>query len=1209
MNLLRFGARVGWAVWMLTACGAWAQLPSPSDPVGLVRDPAGWPIFTRVLWDGCGGEGERACTPSDPSYGLLPEGLTGYRCDRTLSAAAAFPPVDGSPMACLDTGRRSKAEVRGRLEAKVGAQQNDQYDRISVDLPLNLVPILGTHNSFSNAADGAESQLSQDQIHSITDQLWLGARHVRLDPMGDGFRQLLCHMSPGLYELPVLDALRHVNGDVPTTDIGMCYISLGSILPAPMHGRVSYQRPFYLALREIRKWLDRNPGEVIFVNVNNFWPSGNLAYIDPDELEVVIEHELGARLFPYQTDPDDAEKRRWPTIREVRSAGRQVLARMANRGSSGRMWPFDDVSHSTGVEGFSSCEPGGYNLGISEKIRPFDPAPRTREHPDQIGEDRSISNQFIGGGGLISYTDMDVIAFCGYNQVGLDFFYALNEAPYIPVGLDYRDGQRKDCTVCDDRPAKMIWSWQRDQQPHAGSPATLRALLPPVNNGFPATVADALFYRWTQGAESSQLPFACAHRRDSSLPLPDPTNAWAYVWTITESKGGWKEGEAECQKLGTNYHFWRPMSSPENRRLIEAMKESLTPQVWLNHLPGKTAALAGLPDAVFNAASDFSESVVVTSGHGGRITAKFAGPANGPQFLTVSPRGAAPNLFTISKTPNLPAQRPGTYVGSIRFTETKPDGSGEDSADVKVTMEETGVPALHAVPLTIDFRTGVVQKVQITSSNPSSGEVAFQVSPVSGPNWLAAAVDRTTTPAILTLTANLALAPSRATASVRLSGTNGNPSSVTIPVSLAKVQATVRTMPVSLPVQVDGVEAAAPVTANWVSGSTHALAARPGFESNGTVYVFEAWSDGVAELTRSVSPAVDKVYTAQYKTRYRLSLSASPANGGTLTVQNASADGTYSAGGSVLVSAHAAAGFVFRLFQGDANSQQSPVNVPMDRPRSVQAVFAAAQGQTRLMTSPAGLQVSVDGVHYATPASFAWAPGEAHSVSGPVQAGGQAGSRYVFTGWGDGGAANPRMIGGSATDVSFTLNFATQYELKAQVSPAAAGMLTGGGWYAPNTVVPMTATAAAGFQFAAFSGPVQANGATAAVTMTGPAQVTANFTAMGRPVLYAASSSRTDLGGNVVAVPIVLTNLGSGPAGDAVITAIDGFTVLAGSGAVSAPLPNGGVNVGTIGVRRSAQATVNFQWPATATRISFTVRFRANGGSYVGSNSISLFRP
>lgn len=1187
----------------------WGQLPDPSDPVGVVQGPAGWPVNTRVLWDRCGGEGDRACTPADPSYALLPEGLPGFRCDRTLSAGPAFPPVDGVPLACIDIGNRSKADVRARLDAKVGAQQDDQYDRISADLPLNFVPILGTHNSYSNAADGAESQFSQDHIHSITDQLWLGARHIRLDPMGDGYRQLLCHMSPGVYDLGVMNALRAVTGNVPTTDIGMCYVTLGSIMPAPMHGRISLDRPFYLALREIRKWLDRNPGAVIFVNVNNFWPAGNLAYIDPDELEAVIEHELGPKMFPYQTWPNSPSNRLWPTLRQVRAAGRQVLVRMANRGSSGRTWPADDVTHSTSDRSFATCGPSGSPMGISEKVTALDPAPNTRQRPDQIGEDRSIANQFVSGNGQISYTDMDLIAYCGYNQVGLDFFYALNEAPYIAAMIDYRDGQRNGCTACDERPAKMIWSWQRDQQPVAGRPVTLRSLLPPVNDGNPATVADTLFYRWTQAGESTGLPYACAHRRDTTQVFPDAANAWAYLWTITEAKGPWKYGEAECQKLGPNYHFWRPMSAPENRRLIETMKATLTGQVWLNHLPGRTAALPGVLDAAFDAASDFNESVVVTSGYGGRITAQFIGPSNGPQFLTVAPQGSAPNLFTISKTPNLPAQRLGSYTGTIRFTETRPDGSGEESSDVTVTMKETGVPALHATPFQVGFQSGVVQQVQIVSSNPGAGEVAFQVAPVTGADWLTAAVNRTTTPAVLTLTANPALAGGSDTTGVRLTGRNGNPSSLTIPVSISTARVTVQTAPAPLPVQVDGVEAPAPRQMVWVAGSTHALAARPTFEADGAVYVFNGWDDGVATPARSVSTTADKTYTAKYLRRFRLTLTAVPANGGTVAVQNPSADGTYAEGTKVLVAAQAAAGFVFRQFQGDATSQQSPVTVGMNGPKSIQAQFVAAQGQTRLVTNPVGLQVTVDGVAYATPASFAWAPGETHSVAAPVQAGGTAGVRYVFASWGDGGVANPRLLGGSASDVTYTLNFATQYELKALVSPSAAGTLTGGGWYAPNTVVPMAATAASGFVFSGFSGAAQANGAAASATLSGPLTVTANFKAQGQPVLFAASSGRTDLGGGVVAVPIVLTNLGSGPAGDAVITSIDGFSVLAGGGAVSAPLPVGGASVGTIAVRGSGQTTVHFLWPATATRISFTVRFRANGGAYTGSNSISLFRP
>jgi hypothetical protein len=128
------------------------------------------------------------------------------------------------------------------------------------------------------------------------------------------------------------------------------------------------------------------------------------------------------------------------------------------------------------------------------------------------------------------------------------------------------------------------------------------------------------------------------------------------------------------------------------------------------------------------------------------------------------------------------------------------------------------------------------------------------------------------------------------------------------------------------------------------------------------------------------------------------------------------------------------------------------------------------------------------------------------------------------------------------------------------------------------------------------------------LTVNAPATVIANFTATVAPVLVASSSGRTDIGNNMVRVPLVLMNAGRGPAGDAVITGIDTVATMQGSGAVSVQFPQGGVPLGTIVPGQRAQTAVDFNWPTSATRVSFTVRYSANGGAYQGSNAITIFR-
>src|ERR1051326_6761088 len=136
---------------------------------------------------------------------------------------------------CTDQGGRSSLAVRARLTARLGTQQADQYGRISADMPMNWIPILGTHNSFSNFQDGGNNILNVDQELTITDQLWLGSRSVRLDPLmkSTGQSVILCHMSSiGDSTSALLSAAQYFLGiTLPTNESELCATDLGSPVP------------------------------------------------------------------------------------------------------------------------------------------------------------------------------------------------------------------------------------------------------------------------------------------------------------------------------------------------------------------------------------------------------------------------------------------------------------------------------------------------------------------------------------------------------------------------------------------------------------------------------------------------------------------------------------------------------------------------------------------------------------------------------------------------------------------------------------------------------------------------------------------------------------------------------------------------------------------------------------------------------------------
>ncbi len=1219
MNKLRFIAVIA----LLLPSSAGAQIPGrpsgldPSLPVLVVRSTLGQLTGNRVLWDQCGGEGERACIFGDPSYVLLPDKLPGFRCDRALNPGPVFPAIQGVTMQCLDTGSRRTATAQKRLDSTLAVQQDDQYRRISADLPINLVTTMGTHNSYSNSIDGTESLLNRNQMFSITDQLFLGARHLRLDPMGDLFRHQLCHMSPELYTNFFLQLTATFTGvENPVSDIDMCSLELSK--GGWAGGRMSYNRPFYLAVREIRRWLDQNPDEVIYLIVNNFWGADKLPHIPPAELEAVILHELGPKVLRY-----DGVAAVWPTHRQVQAAGAQVIVSMAEIGPDRFAWPFGlagdsaDGKITPSSTGFEDCEPRGNTIGISPTI--------SHLSPELVGEGRTMSDRLSGASNadFLTAFKMQTAVFCGFGRISLDYFYSLNAAPKVGIpATDYTDGFSSSCDTCDDRPKKMIWSWNFAEPPVTGKPASLKANGPVINDGWATTQFDALLYRWTQVNESTNLPYACAgpaipnvigYNPNPPPPpgFPNPANAWLYDWKISSKTGPWSEGEKACQEISPQYHFWRPMSSPENRELIQIMKTGLIGQVWLNHMPGKTVALAPSTNAIFDSKSGFSQSVVMSSGFGGRFGTQFL-PANSgtPTFVTVTPKAPGSPLFTIEKAANLPSNlTPGTYAGFVRFTEYHGNGTAADFSDIRVSMVVGATPTLVVSTPNVSFVNGLTQIVNVTSSTPGS-EIPFRlVLPLSSP-WLTISANSATTPAQLMFVAAPQLAPRVGTAVLGLVATNGTSASATVNASINVVTVALAMSPAAGTMQVDGQNVTTPATRSWVLGSTHQITAPVTFTSSNSTYIFTQWSDGATTAARTVAPTVDASLTANYSTRHSLTLSVSPLNGGTIAAQQPSADGTYPSASTVTIDAMPAPGFVFKQFTGDSTSQASPAVVIMNAPKNVQAVFVPAQGRTTFATSPTGLQIVVDGTSYTTPVSFTWAPSETHSVSMPIQSGQQRNARFVFTNWTDGGnSLNPRTFGGSSTDVAYTAQFATQYLVTTNVVPAASGTLSGGGWYAPNTPLQLQAAPAAGFRFVSLSGGIASTSSPASTTVTAPLNVTANFAALGTPILYASSSGRTDLGNEIVAVPLVLNNIGSGPAPDVAIYAIDNFQIPQGGGTVTVALPSGGVILGTIPAGAKAATVVNFNWPTSAARVTFTVRYRSlNGSTYAGSNTITLYR-
>jgi uncharacterized repeat protein (TIGR02543 family) len=146
-------------------------------------------------------------------------------------------------------------------------------------------------------------------------------------------------------------------------------------------------------------------------------------------------------------------------------------------------------------------------------------------------------------------------------------------------------------------------------------------------------------------------------------------------------------------------------------------------------------------------------------------------------------------------------------------------------------------------------------------------------------------------------------------------------------------------------------------------------------------------------------------------------------------------------------------------------------------------------------TNPSGLEITVDGLNYASPRSFNWSPGTEHSVSVSSPQEGGTGTRYVFLSWSDEGEQAHTIVAPDSY-TSYTASFTTQYSLVTAVSPSEAGSVSPSGtnWYDSGELVSVSATANSAYgYFGGWSGDLSGTDNPLSVTMDGPKNGVADF--------------------------------------------------------------------------------------------------------------------
>ncbi|HUA59575.1 MAG TPA: BACON domain-containing carbohydrate-binding protein, partial [Verrucomicrobiae bacterium] len=330
---------------------------------------------------------------------------------------------------------------------------------------------------------------------------------------------------------------------------------------------------------------------------------------------------------------------------------------------------------------------------------------------------------------------------------------------------------------------------------------------------------------------------------------------------------------------------------------------------------------------------------------------------------------------------------------------------------------------------------------------------------------------------------------------------NANPGSATITIGgqtftvnqVAGFPVTFATIPAGLQVLLDG----SPVGSSPVnlSGSHSISVSGPQAGGAGTQYAFSQWSDGNTSNPRSINVTAAASYTADFTTQYRLTISASPAAGGTV---NPSSGGFYNAGASVSVNATANNGYQFTGWTGSvANASSASTSIAMTAAETLTANFSPLTGIT-IQTNPTGLQFTVDNGTALTAPQTVNLPQGPHTIAVAATQAGTSGTQYVFGSWSDTGAASHSITVGSSA-ATYTATFTTQYQLTISASPAAGGTVTpaSGGYYNSGASVPIAATPSGGYQFSNWTGSVAASAsASTTVAMSAPETVTANFTAL-----------------------------------------------------------------------------------------------------------------
>ncbi len=530
-------------------------------------------LTAQVLAPRCGGENDPPCQFFSAELWANDSGP----CDRGLKNSTDNVEflLLGKAGTCVNDNRRTVV----RDTSWAGWALHQQRNGIQGNLPINAAYTMGTHNSFSNYNDGDRSAINMNQFYSITDQLQLGVRSIRIDPVFYFGQLRTCHSSP-------FDAIKATNADVCMALAGLGTVGLSdffaplivglNLAPPPIPEVLDTllaaaailgasnpinNRLFAYTVKEVAAWLDSNPSEVILLEMYEADSSQH------GSVNQVFHTYLAGKVF---TPADYANAgKNWPSISQLQKAQKQIIifndGGATPDGSQTDDWAFN-----------RSYKAGGLNLAnCTTNDTPISNFKNDNHNmwvqggEGRTGADFAQKKAFTG---TMEEADVTASVHCGTSVDMLDFW----------LGLDHAFQGFARTGAPDKRREAAIWSYEPND----------------FGKGGPAAISST--GRWSSVPPATMQPYVCAKEPQGTARNICVARAnWGSSAAATffgagyniDNNGNFIKQSDVCSKaLGADYVFAAPETLIENNIVEQLLTSRSVNSAWLKYTAAKIPA-------------------------------------------------------------------------------------------------------------------------------------------------------------------------------------------------------------------------------------------------------------------------------------------------------------------------------------------------------------------------------------------------------------------------------------------------------------------------------------------------------------------------------------------------------------------------------------------------------------------------------------------